>query len=345
MISMGRTQLARTTLVELKKRISEAQKYKKLVIKHLQDIKKNYDSGKITYSDYVERLHKHTDGRNLHELVDYYERYIQRCEKLIKKEKKKIIKKQISVFFIISMLIALVVISSFYFQPKFTGLITQRETFQNIDVKNITGPITETDTILSQITLGQPVKWRKHIEIKEQGIVKVRLPKDAEKIIVNKIEKPYSETKEVPSEDLSPSQREPLSSGITKNISSTTRITGAVISTSKQGFLTRFFKKLQGAITGKAIDSQLKQGTEIIINDTATKYEIEYETPAPYAIEEEKEKGKKITIVGPDDIHYKNVLAFTKLLKVIPPIGVPSFALIVESFITAPLPEGSSFKC
>ena len=45
---------------------------------------------------------------------------------------------------------------------------------------------------------------------------------------------------------------------------------------------------------------------------------VEYTTEAPQAVEQEIPNGKKITITGPDEIHYQDVLAYTELPNIIP---------------------------
>jgi DNA-directed RNA polymerase specialized sigma24 family protein len=52
---------------------------------------------------------------------------------------------------------------------------------------------------------------------------------------------------------------------------------------------------------------------ELTIDAQAKDYEIEYETPAPLATEEQISQGKRVKISSPDNIHYENVLAFTNL--------------------------------
>ena len=142
-------------------------------------------------------------------------------------------------------------------------------------------------TIQYQAVLGQPVKWKKTVQLEEQGPTKIKLPKEAENIQVNKVDV----------QD--------------KEIVSGNKITGQVISGREGGFLTKFFQKLR--ITGRAIDEGIIEEIELEINETGTEYEIEYETPAPYAIEEDLENGKRVKIVGPETVHYENVLAFTTL--------------------------------
>jgi len=68
-----------------------------------------------------------------------------------------------------------------------------------------------------------------------------------------------------------------------------------------------FFEGL--TITGRVTNNENNE----IIFDKPGEYELNYETPAPYAIEEEIERGKRVKIVGPETIHYKNVLSFTNL--------------------------------
>ncbi|MFH1503162.1 MAG: hypothetical protein ABIE36_00700, partial [Candidatus Diapherotrites archaeon] len=190
--------------------------------------------------------------------------------------------------------------------------IPEEET--NISVTNIT-------TQQYSAVLGQPVKWKKQISLDEPGSAKIELPKEAENIVVNKIlENKYSEEQEInkngalQNETSNPSQEEPQPSekGEIKEkanaiIETKTRqenkesgspsfgITGNIVSTSK----------------GTSVNEE--EIIEVLIEGNATQYEIEYETPAPYAVEENLTNGKRVKIVGPETIHYENVLAFTDL--------------------------------
>ena len=67
------------------------------------------------------------------------------------------------------------------------------------------------------------------------------------------------------------------------------------------------------------------------IEEIVEEVEIEYETPAPYSIEEEQENKKLITIFGPQNIHYENVLAFTELPKEVPENAVRLYWIINET--------------
>jgi hypothetical protein len=163
--------------------------------------------------------------------------------------------------------------------------------------------------------LGQPVKWKKHISLNESGSTVIQLPKEAENIVVNKIIESYSE-KEAPSkEESSPSQGELLTENNSikekANADIETKIKPNEESTQKQK---------TSKITGNAISGETsspsdtsQEITQVIINDNATEYEIEYETPAPYAIEENISNGKRVKIVGSEEVHYENVLSFTNI--------------------------------
>jgi len=145
--------------------------------------------------------------------------------------------------------------------------------------------ITEEKDIQGQAILGEKVTWTKKITLENKGSVIVDLPKDAEKIKVNKIE----------------DDKEKKAKANVKEISEDgTRISGLAIMT--------------GFVTGSDNDIKEKQ---VEINDDAWEYSITYETPAPYSEESflENGKGKQIKVVGPEEIHYENVLSFTNLEK------------------------------
>jgi DNA-directed RNA polymerase specialized sigma24 family protein len=158
------------------------------------------------------------------------------------------------------------------------GLISEK------NLKNESN-ITEEKDIQGQAILGEKVTWTKKITLENKGSVIVDLPKDAEKIKVNKIE----------------DDKEKKAKANVKEISEDgTRISGLAIMT--------------GFVTGSDNDIKEKQ---VEINDDALEYSITYETPASYSEESflENGKGKQIKVVGPEEIHYENVLSFTNLEK------------------------------
>ena len=65
-------------------------------------------------------------------------------------------------------------------------------------------------------------------------------------------------------------------------------------------------------ITGFVVSGE-ENTTLIEINESVEEVEVEYYTDAPYVIEEEVENGKRVRIIGPDNVHYENVLAFSEL--------------------------------
>lgn len=83
----------------------------------------------------------------------------------------------------------------------------------------------------------------------------------------------------------------------------------------KESKLISWLKKLF-KITGKVIAEENTTRTLTVeLNETQNVVQVEYQTPAPYAIEENISKGKLVTIVGPEDVHYENVLAFSDIRK------------------------------
>ena len=198
---------------------------------------------------------------------------------------------------------------SFNIQPELTGFIVQQPEIAEV----VSEADSTVETIQQTAILGQPVKWTKTISLSNFSTAKVRLPIQATNISVNKITS-YSETKQgVLQNGTSPSQEEPFVSETGAKFT----ITGAVTFEEEEiqgGFLVKLFRNL-GRLTGGVIGVEPIELQEIEITDNATQYEIEYETPAPYAIEEPLKtgRGKRIKIVGPETIHYENVLAFTNL--------------------------------
>ena len=88
-----------------------------------------------------------------------------------------------------------------------TNVTLTNQTITEVNVTNITD-------YTPQIKLGEPVKWIKQVKLEQPGSLKVKLPKEAKNISVNKIRDLYSKEQEVkPSEqseelaqNLSPSQ-------------------------------------------------------------------------------------------------------------------------------------------
>jgi hypothetical protein len=168
-----------------------------------------------------------------------------------------------------------------------TNITTEINITENTTIQaNFTILTEKNATIITEqypAILGQPVKWKKQISPEAEGNLTIKLPKEAENIIVN---------------ELRDKNRERI----------TVRITGGVT------FFARLFAFL--GLTGRAVDEQsmeTEKEVELEIDDIQTEYEVEYETPAPYAIEQDTERGKQVEIVGLETIHYENILSFTDI--------------------------------
>jgi len=86
----------------------------------------------------------------------------------------------------------------------------------------------------------------------------------------------------------------------------------AELNLEKQSPIVNFFRKIFGFLTGRVIDiEETEEVIEVTIDENATEFDIEYETPAPMAIEKNASYGKEIVISS--EIHYENVLAYTEL--------------------------------
>ena len=77
---------------------------------------------------------------------------------------------------------------------------------------------------------------------------------------------------------------------------------------------------------GNVISSvETEEDLEIEVEEEGD-YDVEYVTEAPFAIEKEISQGKEeITIVGPEEIHYTDVLAFKRLSEEVPSEAVTLF--------------------
>jgi len=250
--------------------------------------------------------------------------------------------------------------------------------------ENITAPVIETNITTNateasvinetlekpQIILGQPVKWVRKIQTDKPGKIKIKLPKQAEDITVNKIttlpEEPKALTEsysqeEAPQTVASPSEEEPLSETNqtaeeqteTNQTTEETEInttaqeikqpaistlTGLTITSEKTseksffGKIINFFRNIFSRTTGRAITETAKEEyVEITIEDSATEYEIEYYTDAPQAVEETTSGGKRIIVSAPDELNYTDVLAFTVLENEVPANSAKLYHIINNS--------------
>ncbi|MGV8151919.1 MAG: LamG-like jellyroll fold domain-containing protein, partial [Candidatus Nanoarchaeia archaeon] len=201
--------------------------------------------------------------------------------------------------------------------------ISLEEIVDNLTIENAT-----IITIQYNAVINQPVKWKKTIIVDSPKKIKVKLPKDSTNINVNKILDSYSEINQETLQRTSPSHEGSLDSETSLEEENEKQkakfsITGQVIEEDSDGDgiiyrIINFFKKLSRGITGRAIEEENQEEIEVTLEDNATVYEIEYETEAPKALEQEMPKGKRITVSGPDELHYENILAYTNLSQETP---------------------------
>ncbi|MEK6917650.1 MAG: hypothetical protein AABW51_01765 [Nanoarchaeota archaeon] len=172
----------------------------------------------------------------------------------------------------------------------------------NITNRTQSNPIQPTiNTIQSQAVINQPVKWSKEIQLEKPGKIIVQLPKEAQNILVYKVN--------------SDGQKEKVDD---KQISITAKVSSEInidqTREKKESPILKFFKKIISFITGKAVTIQdTKEIKEITINENAKEYVIEYETSSPTITEHESANGKTIMLSNAGSVSYQNVLVFTNI--------------------------------
>ena len=111
---MGRVQLAKARLRELRKTIRVCEKRREYFIKYLQEVKDQYLKRKISYQQYHEILHEKRNGKSIKEWIEYYEQLIKECEREINNHKHHVLGARTLNFLIIG-LVSLVLISALFF--------------------------------------------------------------------------------------------------------------------------------------------------------------------------------------------------------------------------------------
>jgi len=120
---------------------------------------------------------------------------------------------------------------------------------------------------------------------------------------------------------------------VTRSLITAKVISGEISVEIGEGFsFAGLFRKIFRAMTGRVVDVEEKEEfTDVIIDDNATEYDIEYETPAPVAIETAKVYGKEIVIWS--DVHYENILAYS-VLPTEMPSGIVKMYWITQENVT-----------
>ncbi len=186
----------------------------------------------------------------------------------------------------------------------------------NTTILNETVNITTQENVVQySAVLGKPVKWEKRIKVdidganSAEGLV-VDLPNLAGNVSVKKIKDEKEEELDVNVKNEKTIAEE--SHGITGSVTSETG--GGGFFKGIFNFILGFFGR---GITGRAVDvsevgDEVKVEIKELLEDNS-EIAIGYYTDAPYSEEQEIDDGKVVKIIGPGDIHYENVLAFTNL--------------------------------
>ena len=192
-------------------------------------------------------------------------------------------------------------------------IIEQNITEENITLinetaKNITLRTLNITTRQYKAVIGKPVKWIKTITL--ENLTQVELPKTAENITIKTGGEIADAEKSL--ED---------SESIVEDTDKISLMTGNVISeTSNNGLLTRIFRYFR--LTGNVISESELEITETSSNkivdvsgvaNPGEKIVIEYETPAPLAVEETTSTGKKITVSADSELNYTDILAYSTI--------------------------------
>ena len=182
---------------------------------------------------------------------------------------------------------------------------------ENITAVNATGTnvtntsVVEEKTIQYQAVIGKPVRWKKIIKLNEtKSNITVELPKEAKNINVTK--KVENETIEVEKARIKTPEFE-------TSVGTFNAITGNLIKFLTPDSVSSKLLSSSGGITGYAT-AEPADATELVIEEAVTEFEVEYETEAPMAMEQEiSPTEKKVTIDAV--LPYENILTFTTITE------------------------------
>jgi len=211
------------------------------------------------------------------------------------------------------------------------------ETISNQTIANVTVNTTQYGAVL-----GKPVKWKKKIELAEASALTIELPASAENVSIVKIVKEEEsfeileaeeveeekETEENDENELiveNETEEEEQVQEVIVEVDDEVVVSEVVEEVPEE--VEEVVEEIEGSLTGlvtievsdEVVEETKNNSTkeeEVVLvefNDSVEEVEIEYETPAPYAEEEELFDKKIVKIVGPEEVHYENVLAFTEL--------------------------------
>jgi hypothetical protein len=146
------------------------------------------------------------------------------------------------------------------------------------------------DISRGDIKVGERVRWVQNVSLELPEDITIELPKEARDVIVKKIENEKAEEID----------------------SSAIEITGSVIY-SKPAKESATRVGMTGLAIGEENNLTGEKGIEVLLDENATEYFVEYYTEAPQAFEEETGFGKRVVISGPDELNYTDVLSFANI--------------------------------
>jgi len=215
--------------------------------------------------------------------------------------------------------------------------VEEIEEVVNITDVSVFAPININTTQYGAV-INQPVKWKKNVKVDEEGLVKVKLPKGADKISVYKIVDEVEEVEEIveeinettneteieePVEEINKTKEE--KEKVSEKKVKVAKVTGEVaLEIDLDDSSIGFFRKLFSRLTGWVVDVEEKEEfVEVTIDEfsedysaghnASIEYDVEYETPGPVVFEDVRSSGKEIVVSS--EISYENVFAYTELPK------------------------------
>ena len=202
------------------------------------------------------------------------------------------------------------------------NILAEKE--KDISVEEIVEFVNETlsnETIVANVTvntiqygaiLGKPVRWKKKIELSEASELSVELPSVASNISITKIVKTEVEEEIIVEDNETTEEVVEEEESIVPEVEEDSEALEDAVSP-LTGLVTI---EVSDEVVNEMKDNSTKEEGIVLVefDEIIEEVEIEYDTPAPYAEEEEEKVDRKIVkIVGPEEVHYENVLAFTEL--------------------------------
>jgi parallel beta-helix repeat protein len=348
---MGRIRRLEKRKKKLLKALEITKQRKKQVIDSVRAVRSLYRSGRISEQEYYKRERQVLASRTLEQWVKYYDDYvvyykknIRLCDGLVKEsrkeaeekrvreeieeriEKKKEIRAEepgwlrrhivsILIVLIVVVLIGILVSLLFIFRPDAAGFFKKAgervfSVFKPAEVPDVLDIEVADGPILPEIPEGVPPEdYETPIEYEDPEVL-VNLKTEAEEFGVYSkakqgqavLGKPVKWKVKVVSDDPASFELKlPIGSDVKK--------------------IKRIEEESEIDITDSS--SVRKRGifrrrVEVEVHERGREYEVEYETEAPVAVEEEISKTrKKVTISSPENLHYKEVFSFAKIPEIL----------------------------